>query len=102
MNTNKIRTPQLVPLEGGKKSEINEKRQQKAAEASKIMGRLNMIIERQRIFDRYVIRIRCKDTMQILWSKRGMNADTILTEMLRWLRKKEEEKKTTQPLTSNS
>ena len=94
MNTNKKRIPQLVSLEGGKKSETEEKRQQKTSEASKIMGRLNMIIDRQRIFDRWLIRIRCKETMKILWSKRGINADTILTEMLRWLRKKEENKTT--------
>ncbi|MBP5714767.1 MAG: hypothetical protein J6X07_08740 [Prevotella sp.] len=92
----KDKRPQAPKLDPWRKMEVtaaDAARQQKAAEASQIMGRLGLMTDRQRIFDRWIIRIRRKDTMQILWTKRGMNEDTILTEMLRWLRKEEERTK---------
>lgn len=70
-------------------SEEEDIRRQKAQEISLLTGRLGLLIDKQRIFDRWIIRLRDKKTMQPVWTKRGMNADTILTGMLRWLRKKE-------------
>ena len=84
------RPPKLDPWRKMDVTAADAARQQKAAEASQIMGRWGLMTDRQRIFDRWIIRIRRKDTMQILWTKRGINDDTILTEMLRWLRKEEE------------
>lgn len=78
-------------------TEQEEARQQKTAEASQIMGRLGLIVERSRIFGRWTIRIRRKTDMFPVWTKKGINADTILTEMLRWLHNQDEKSKSSTP-----
>lgn len=78
-------------------TEEEETRQRKTAEASQIMARLGLIVERSRIFGRWTIRIRRKTDMFPAWTKKGINADTILTEMLRWLHNQEEKSNSPKP-----
>ena len=76
-------------------AEENSQRE-KAAECSRLMAKLGLMLDKQRIFDRWVLRLRRTADMHPVWTKRGMNADTLLNEMLRWLRgklKREETKK---------
>ena len=68
----------------------DEARQQKAAECHRLMAKQGLMLDKQRIFDRWVLRLRRKKDMYPVWTRRGMNADTLLTEMLRWLRKEQE------------
>lgn len=65
--------------------------QQKAAECSRLMSQQGLMLEKQRIFDRWVLRLRRTSDMHPVWTKRGMNADTLLNDMLRWLRNHEQQ-----------
>lgn len=59
--------------------------QQKAAECSQMMARLGLVLDKQRIFDRWVLRL-CRGSDLIpVWTKRGMNVETLLGDMHRWL-----------------
>ncbi len=72
------------------RTELEEARQVKAAEASRLMKELGLLLDKQRIFERWVIRLRRESDMFPLWTKRGTNDDTLLNEMLRWLQQEKE------------
>lgn len=63
-------------------------RQEKISEAAQLMSRLALILEKTRSMDQYLYHLRRKRCMKIVWTRRNRNEDTILTEMLRWLRNK--------------
>ena len=64
---------------------VQEARKQKAAECSQMMARLGLVLDKQRIFDRWVLRLRRGSDLTPVWTKRGMNADALLNNMHRWL-----------------
>lgn len=68
----------------------DETRREMVAECSRLMARLGLVLDRQRIFDRWVLRLRREKDLRPVWNRRGMNADTLLTDMLRWLQKRAE------------
>lgn len=59
--------------------------QQKAAECSQMMARLGLLLDKQHVFDRWVLRLRREIDLTPVWTKRGMNADALLGDMHRWL-----------------
>lgn len=61
---------------------------EKAAYAQQLMAQQGLILDKQRIFDRWVLRLRRKSDLVPVWTKRGMNDKTLLTEMIRWLKSK--------------
>lgn len=61
-------------------------RQAMAKEASILMKRNRLILDKKRMFDRWIIQIRRESNMFPVWTKRGMDEDVILTEMLEFLR----------------
>ena len=63
-------------------------RQEKISEAAQLMSRLALILDKTRSMDQYLYRLRRKRCMKIVWHRRSPNEDTILTDMLKWLRKK--------------
>ena len=65
-------------------------RQEKLSEAAQLMSRLALILDKTRSFDQFLYRLRRKRCMKIVWTRRHYNEDTLLTEMLKWLRKKTE------------
>ena len=65
-------------------------RQEKLSEAAQLMSRLALILDKTRSFDQFLYRLRRKRCMKIVWTRRGRNEDTLLSEMLKWLRKKTE------------
>ena len=50
-----------------------------------MMARLGLVLDKQRIFDRWVLRLRRGSDLTPVWTKRGMNADALLNNMHRWL-----------------
>lgn len=62
--------------------------QQKAAECSQMMSRLGLVLDKQHVFDRWVLRLRRGSDLTPVWTKRGMNADALLGDMHRWLSEK--------------
>ena len=62
--------------------------QQKAAECSQMMARLGLLLDKQHVFDRWVLRLRREIDLTPVWTKRGMNADALLGDMHRWLSEK--------------
>ena len=67
---------------------VQEARKQKAAECSQMMSRLGLVLDKQRVFDRWVLRLRRKSDLYPVWTKRGMNADALLGDMHHWLSEK--------------
>ena len=65
-------------------------RQEKLSEAAQLMSRLALILDKTRSFDQFLYRLRRKRCMKIVWTRRHYNEDTLLSEMLKWLRKKTE------------
>lgn len=65
-------------------------RQEKLSEAAQLMSRLGFILDKTRPLDQFLYRLRRKRCMKIVWTRRGRNEDTILADMLKWLRKKAE------------
>ncbi len=65
-------------------------RQEKLSEAAQLMSRLALILDKTRSFDQFLYRLRRKRCMKIVWTRRHNNEDTLLSEMLKWLRKKTE------------
>ena len=65
-------------------------RQEKLSEAAQLMSRLALILDKTRSFDQFLYRLRRKRCMKIVWTRRGRNEDTIVSDMLKWLRKKTE------------
>lgn len=65
-------------------------RQEKLSEAAQLMSRLALILDKTRSFDQFLYRLRRKRCMKIIWTRRHYNEDTLLSEMLKWLRKKTE------------
>lgn len=65
-------------------------RQEKLSEAAQLMSRLALILDKTRSFDQFLYRLRRKRCMKIVWIRRHYNEDTLLSEMLKWLRKKTE------------
>ena len=65
-------------------------RQEKLSEAAQLMSRLALILDKTRSFDQFLYRLRRKRCMKIVWTRRNYNEDTLLSEMLKWLRKKTE------------
>lgn len=65
-------------------------RQEKLSEAAQLMSRLALILDKTRSFDQFLYRLRRKRCMKIVWTRRGRNEDTIISDMLKWLRKKAE------------
>lgn len=63
-------------------------RQEKISEAAQLMSRLALILDKTRSMDQYLYRLRRKRCMKIVWHRRSPNEDTILTDMLRYLRNK--------------
>ena len=63
-------------------------RQEKLSEAAQLMSRLALIIEKTRSLDQILYRLRRKRCMKIVWTRRHYNEDTLLSEMLKWLRNK--------------
>lgn len=59
--------------------------QQKAAECSQMMARLGLVLDKQHVFNRLVLQLRRESDMHPVWTKRGMNAETLLGDMHRWL-----------------
>ena len=67
---------------------VQEARKQKAAECSQMMARLGLLLDKQHVFDRWVLRLRRKSDLYPVWTKRGMNADALLGDMHHWLSEK--------------
>lgn len=65
-------------------------RREMDAECSRLMARLGLVLERKRTFDRWVLRLRREKDLRPVWNRRGVNDDTLLTDMLRWLQKRAE------------
>ena len=63
-------------------------RLEKQSEAAQLMARLALILEKSRPFDQFLYRLRRKRCMKIVWTRRGRNEDTIISDMLKWLRNK--------------
>lgn len=63
-------------------------RQEKLSEAAQLMSRLALILDKTRSFDQFLYRLRRKRCMKIVWTRRHYNEDTLLSEMLKWLRNK--------------
>lgn len=63
-------------------------RQEKLSEAAQLMSRLALILDKTRSFDQFLYRLRRKRCMKIVWTRRGRNEDTIISDMLKWLRNK--------------
>lgn len=74
-------------------SEMEQTRQEKTAEASRLMGRLGLLMDKTISLGDHVIRIRRKRDLKPIWNRRGKNPDTLLNELLRWLRQKAEKRK---------
>ena len=74
-------------------------RQEKLSEAAQLMSRLALILDKTRSFDQFLYRLRRKRCMKIVWTRRHNNEDTLLSEMLKWLRNKAQrlDAKTTNP-----
>ena len=63
-------------------------RQEKLSEAAQLMSRLALILDKTRSFDQFLYRLRRKRCMKIVWTRRSRNEDTIISDMLKWLRNK--------------
>lgn len=63
-------------------------RQEKISEAAQLMSRLGFILDKTRSFDQFLYRLRRKRCMKIVWTRRHYNEDTLLSDMLKWLRNK--------------
>lgn len=63
-------------------------RREMDAECSRLTARLGLVLERKRTLDRWVLRLRRGKDLRPVWNRRGVNADTLLTDMLRWLQKR--------------
>ena len=63
-------------------------RLEKQSEAAQLMSRLALILDKTRSFDQFLYRLRRKRCMKIVWTRRGRNEDTIISDMLKWLRNK--------------
>lgn len=72
------------------RNEAEAERKSKLSEAAQLMARLALILEKSRPFDQFLYRLRRKRCMKIVWTRRGRNEDTIISDMLKWLRKKAE------------
>ena len=85
--TDKRKLPKMDPMRQRvyNPGAVEEARQQKAAECHRLMTKLGLMLDKQRIFDRWILRLRRKSDMFPVWTKRGMNADTLLGDMHRWL-----------------
>ena len=71
-------------------TEAERARQEKSREIAKLMKEQGLILDKQRIFDRWIIRFRKKSDMTPVHTLRGMNEDTLLGNMLAWLQKRAE------------
>lgn len=67
----------------------DELKKEKSAEASRLMARLGLLLDKKRVLDRWLFRLRHRDTMKIAWTRQSKREDSIINEMLRWLRNKE-------------
>lgn len=72
------------------RNEAEAERKSRLTEAAQLMARLALILEKSRPFDQFLYRLRRKRCMKIVWTRRGRNEDTIISDMLKWLRKKAE------------
>ena len=63
-------------------------RQEKLSEAAQLMSHLALILDKTRSFDQFLYRLRRKRCMKIVWTRRHYNEDTIISDMLKWLRHK--------------
>lgn len=72
------------------RNEAEAERISRLTEAAHLMARLALILEKSRPFDQFLYRLRRKRCMKIVWTRRGRNEDTIISDMLKWLRKKAE------------
>lgn len=63
---------------------------ERLSEAAQLMSRLALILDKTRSFDQFLYRLRRKRCMKIVWTRRGRDEDTLLNDMLKWLRKKAE------------
>ena len=65
-------------------------RHERLSEAARLMSRLGFVLDKTRTFDQFLYRLRRKRCMKIVWHRRSPNEDTLLADMLKWLRKKAE------------
>ena len=70
------------------RNEAEAERKSRLTEAAQLMARLALILEKSRPLDQFLYRLRRKRCMKIVWTRRGRNEDTILADMLKWLRNK--------------
>ena len=70
------------------RNEAEAERISRLTEAAQLMARLALILEKSRPFDQFLYRLRRKRCMKIVWTRRGRNEDTIISDMLKWLRNK--------------
>ena len=70
------------------RNEAEAERKSRLTEAAQLMARLALILEKSRPFDQFLYRLRRKRCMKIVWTRRGRNEDTIISDMLKWLRNK--------------
>ena len=70
------------------RNEAEAERISRLSEAAQLMARLALILEKSRPFDQFIYRLRRKRCMKIVWTRRGRNEDTIISDMLKWLRNK--------------
>ena len=74
-------------------TEMEQTRQQKDAEASRLMGQLGLMVEKTISLGDHLIRIRRKRDSKPIWNRRGKNPDKLLNELLKWLRQKAERRR---------
>ena len=70
------------------RNEAEAERKSRITEAAQLMARLALILEKSRPLDQFLYRLRRKRCMKIVWTRRGRNEDTIISDMLKWLRHK--------------
>ena len=70
------------------KSTAEIERLEKQSEVARHMTRLALILDKTRSFDQFLYRLRRKRCMKIVWTRRSRNEDTIISDMLKWLRNK--------------
>ena len=59
----------------------------------RLMKELGLLLDKQRVLERWILRLRRESDMVPVWTRRGMNDDTLLSEMLRWLREQKQKNK---------
>lgn len=70
-------------------AELQESGHSIAQEISQMLGRQELLMDKQRTMDRWVVRIRRKKDMVPVWTRRGLDENEINAELHQWLTQRE-------------